>query len=206
MTEDILTGKKLPLIEEFYSLQGEGFHTGKAAYFIRVGGCDIGCSWCDSKISWKAETHQLVDVDEIVNKAIQYPAKAVVITGGEPLTYNLDYLCGQLQKNGIETFIETSGAYSLSGNWNWICLSPKEQNPPLDDIYLLANELKVIIQTEDDFKWAEINKKKVNNNCILYLQPEWSHYKTMISKIVDYIKQNPEWKISLQSHKFMKIP
>jgi len=199
-------GKKLPLIDDFYTLQGEGFQTGKAAYFLRVGGCDIACRWCDSKVSWKFDTHQLVDVDSIVEKAKQYPAKAVVITGGEPLNYNLDYLCSELKKNDIQTFIETSGSGKLSGNWDWICLSPKKNSPPSDEIIPLAHELKIIVCDNTDFQWAEQYSSIVNPLCHLYLQPEWSVHKTVTNDIVEYIKQNPKWKISIQAHKFMKIP
>lgn len=199
-------GKKLPLMEEFYTIQGEGYHTGKPAYFIRLGGCDIGCSWCDTKLSWNPELHKLVKVEEIAIKARTYPAKAVVVTGGEPLSYNLDFLCSELKKFNIKTFLETSGPYKLSGKWDWICLSPKKQNPPLPEIYAKANELKVIILSDNDFQWAEKNAKYVNKSCKLYLQPEWSIYKKIIPAIVEYVKNNPKWSISLQSHKFMNIP
>jgi 7-carboxy-7-deazaguanine synthase len=197
---------KLPLVEEFYTIQGEGYQTGKAAYFIRLGGCDIACSWCDSKISWNSDLFPMVEVDEIVKNAAKHPAKAVVVTGGEPLSWNLDYLCGELKKLGIQTFIETSGAYPLSGKWDWICLSPKKQNPPQPAIYSVAHELKVIIYSEKDFAWAEENAARVNDSCKLFLQPEWSRYKTLIPVIVDYIKEHPKWLVSLQAHKFMKIP
>ena len=193
-------------MEEFYTIQGEGYHTGKPAYFIRLGGCDIGCSWCDTKLSWNPELHKLVKVEEIAMKAGTYPAKAVVVTGGEPLIYNLDFLCSELKKFNIKTFIETSGPYKLSGEWDWICLSPKKQNPPLPEIYAKANELKVIILSDNDFQWAEKNAKQVNKSCKLYLQPEWSRYKKIIPSIIEYVKNNPKWNISLQSHKFMNIP
>jgi len=199
-------GKKLPLIEDFYTVQGEGFHTGKPAYFIRIGGCDIGCSWCDSKISWKAELHKLVEVSEIVEKAASTPAKAIVVTGGEPTTYQLDFLCSEIKKQRIKTFIETSGAYKLTGDWDWICLSPKRQTPPQSEIFSIANELKVIIFEEIDFEWAEQCAAKVTKNCMLYMQPEWSRHNELTPKIVDYIKLHPEWNISIQAHKFMKIP
>lgn len=199
-------GRKLPLIDEFYTIQGEGYHTGKPAYFIRVGGCDIGCHWCDSKISWKADIHRLGAVEDIVCKAVETPAKAVVVTGGEPTTYNLNPLCNELKKQKIKTFLETSGAYELTGIWDWICLSPKSHKPPHKNIYKFADELKVVIFNESDFEWAEANAKKVNPDCLLYLQPEWSRHKTMIHKIVEYAKQNPQWNVSIQAHKFMKIP
>ncbi len=199
-------GKKLPLNEEFYTLQGEGFHTGKAAYFVRFGGCDIACRWCDSKISWKYEDSQLIDVEFIVEKAKQFPAKAVVVTGGEPLNYNLDFLCKELKKNNIQTFIETSGSGKFTGIWDWICLSPKKNSPPSTEIIPHANELKVIIYDNSDFEWAEEYANLVSRDCHLYLQPEWSRHKIMTNDIVEYIKKNPKWKISIQAHKFMKIP
>ncbi len=199
-------GKLLPLMEEFYSLQGEGFHTGKAAWFIRVGGCDVGCSWCDVKESWNADLHPLTLTDTIVANASDCPAKAVVVTGGEPLQYNMDYLCSQLHQQGIQTFLETSGSEDLSGSWDWICLSPKRNSPPTKEILAKANELKVIITHEDDFAWAEQNAAQVNDACKLLLQPEWSQYNRMIQPIVDYILEHPQWTISLQAHKFMRIP
>ena len=199
-------GLKLPLVEEFYTVQGEGFNTGKAAWFIRLGGCDVGCSWCDSRFTWNPELHPLVNTDEIVKKAIGSGTDSVVVTGGEPLIWNLDYLCSELKKNGIKTFIETSGAYKLSGDWDWICLSPKRNMPPLDEICSKAHELKVIVQTVNDFEWAEKYSRLVSGSCYLYLQPEWSRFKTIIPSIVDYVKSNLKWKISLQSHKFMHIP
>lgn len=199
-------GRNLPVVEEFYTLQGEGFHTGKPAYFLRIGGCDIGCRWCDTKFSWNANLHPVVDVDKIIERIKQSSAEAVVITGGEPLMYNLDYLTTRLKSLSIETFLETSGAYDLSGNWDWICLSPKKQNPPKLVIFEKANELKMIIFTKEDLIWAEENVKKVDENCILYLQPEWSKYEENIGMIVKYIKNNQKWRISLQAHKFMHIP
>jgi organic radical activating enzyme len=202
----IENGLKLPVIEEFYSVQGEGFHTGKPAYFIRLGGCDIGCHWCDTKYAWNYETHRLTDVKTIVNNAVQYPASAVVVTGGEPTQYNLQSLTLALKTNGLKTYLETSGIFLLSGEWDWICLSPKQQSPPLIGYFNIAGELKVIIQDEEDFRWAEENARKVNPSCRLYLQPEWSKYKTIIPLIVEYVKNDPKWNISLQIHKFMKIP
>ncbi len=200
------SGEFLPIIEAFYTVQGEGFHTGKAAYFIRIGGCDIGCSWCDTKFSWSAEHHLLMPVGEIVNSAKQHPAKAIVVTGGEPTLYNLEPLCSAMKNNGIQTFIETSGAYPLTGEWDWVCLSPKQQKPAHETLYNKADELKVIITETSDFEWAEENALKVNKSCKLYLQPEWSKYRRIILPVVDYVKQNPKWNVSLQTHKFMKIP
>jgi len=199
-------GTMLPLMEEFYTIQGEGFNTGKAAYFIRLGGCDVGCHWCDVKESWDAELHPLTAADAIVENASRYPSKAVVVTGGEPLIYNLDYLTGRFKQNGIKTFIETSGAYPLSGYWDWICLSPKKFKAPLPHLAIHADELKVIVFNKSDFEWAEQHAKLVGPNCKLYLQPEWSKSKEMIPLIVDYVMNNPHWEISLQTHKYLNIP
>ena len=199
-------GNKLPLMEDFYTIQGEGYHTGKPAYFIRVGGCDIGCSWCDTKSSWNPAIHKLIDINEIVNKVIKLPVQAVVVTGGEPSTYNLEPLTTLLKKHSIETFLETSGAYNYTGMWDWVCFSPKKHHKPQKVFYDKADELKIIIQDISDFEWAEYNSKLVNKNCKLYLQPEWSMYERNILNIVDYVKANPKWNISLQIHKFMHIP
>jgi 7-carboxy-7-deazaguanine synthase len=196
----------LPVVEEFFSLQGEGYHTGKAAYFIRLGGCDVGCSWCDSRYSWNQDLHPLVDTDELSERVIKSGTDSVVVTGGEPLMWNLDYLCTELKKNNISTFIETSGAYPLSGMWDWICLSPKKNQPPVGDICSIADELKVIIQDKSDFDWAEKYRVMVGENCRLFLQPEWSRFEQIIPEIVEYIKRNPAWRISLQVHKYMHIP
>lgn len=199
-------GTLLPLMEDFYTIQGEGYNSGKAAYFIRLGGCDVGCHWCDVKESWDAELHPLTAADQIVQNALKYPSKNVVITGGEPLIYNLDYLTGQLHQNGIKTFIETSGAYPLSGHWDWICLSPKKFKAPMPDVTRFAHELKVIIFNKSDFAWAEEHAKRVSPECKLFLQPEWSRNKEMMPLIVDYVMNNPQWEVSLQTHKFMNIP
>jgi len=199
-------GTLLPLMEEFYTIQGEGYHTGKAAYFIRLGGCDVGCHWCDVKESWDAELHPLSPADHIVKNAVSYPGKAVVVTGGEPLIYNLDYLTAQLQQRGIKTFIETSGAYPLSGSWDWICLSPKKFKGPTPIVAQHANELKVIIFNQSDFLFAEEHAKLVGPDCKLYLQPEWSKSKQMTPLIVEYVMNNPQWEISLQTHKYLNIP
>jgi organic radical activating enzyme len=204
--EMLKEGKFLPLVEDFYTIQGEGHHVGKPAYFIRIGGCDVGCSWCDSKQSWNPGIHPLVHISEIVRRASSFPAPAVVVTGGEPLMYNLGPFTEALKQKGIRLFLETSGAYPLSGYWDWICLSPKKNYPPLDPVFEYANELKVIISDQSDFEWAEGNSGKVNKDCLLYLQPEWSRYKQIIPLIVEYAKSNPAWNISIQAHKFMKIP
>ena len=199
-------GTLLPLMEEFYTIQGEGYNTGKAAYFIRLGGCDVGCHWCDVKESWNAEIHPLTAADQIVANAEKHPGKAVVITGGEPLIYNLDYLTAQLQIRGIKTFIETSGAYPLSGSWDWICLSPKKFKAHLPSVCTVAGELKVIVFNKSDFEFAEQNAKLVSPGCKLYLQPEWSKASEMTPLIIQYVMANPKWEISLQTHKFLNIP
>jgi 7-carboxy-7-deazaguanine synthase len=199
-------GRWLPLVEEFYTIQGEGYHTGKAAYFIRIGGCDVGCHWCDTKFSWDPSLHPVVPAEQIVRNAKAHPAAAVVVTGGEPLMVNMDYLTGLFKLEGIETFLETSGAYPFSGLWDWICLSPKKNVPPRGDIFQKAHELKVIIASEEDLDWAIVNGKKVNGQCKLYLQPEWSRREAILPVIIEFAKMNPRWMISLQSHKYMRIP
>ncbi len=201
-----LQGRLLPLMEEFYSVQGEGFNTGTAAYFIRLGGCDMGCWWCDVKESWDAMLHPLTDVDRIVQRAIGVPAKAVVVTGGEPVLYNLDHLCVELKKHKVQTFLETAGVKPLTGQWDWICLSPKRGSLPLEEYFRKADELKVIIHNESDLKFAESNASRVHPGCKLFLQPEWSKTTDILPVIIDYVKQKPKWKISLQSHKYMNIP
>ena len=199
-------GKHLPLVEEFYSIQGEGYHMGKAAYFVRLGGCDVGCSWCDSRFTWNPRVHPLINTDTLIDSIIKSGTDSVVVTGGEPLIWNLDYLCVKLKEKKISTFIETSGSYPLSGIWDWICLSPKKGMPPVGNICQKADELKVIIEDKNDFDWAEKYRGMVTANCRLYLQPEWSRFETIISEIVEYIKVNSIWSISLQAHKFMHIP
>jgi 7-carboxy-7-deazaguanine synthase len=199
-------GKSLPLVEEFYSIQGEGYNTGKAAYFIRLGGCDVGCSWCDSRYSWNPDLHPLVDTEKIVENVMESGTDSVVVTGGEPLMWNLDYLCRLLKRNNINTFLETSGVYPLSGKWDWICLSPKRNQPPLTEICALAHELKIIVEDPSDFEWAEKYRILVDAQCRLYLQPEWSRFEKIIPAIVDYVRKFPAWNISLQVHKFMHIP
>ena len=206
LNEILENGKKLPLVEEFYSIQGEGLHTGTPAYFIRIGGCDVGCNWCDAKFTWNAENFPPVFVDNIINNIVECKATAVVVTGGEPSLYNLDYFTQKAKENNIRTFLETSGIKKLTGIWDWVCLSPKIQSPPHQSLFSIADELKVIVQEEIHFKWAEENAKKVNPDCHLFLQPEWSQSQIILPKIVDYVKKDPKWKISLQSHKYMKIP
>ncbi len=198
-------GEMLPLMEEFYTIQGEGYHTGKAAYFIRIGGCDVGCHWCDVKESWNANLHPPTKTDLIITNAKKY-AQTVVITGGEPLMWSLDYITSKLQELGLKTHIETSGAYPFSGSFDWICLSPKKTKLPLEAIYPIANELKIIIYNKNDFKFAEEQAAKTSANCELYLQPEWSNREKMLPLIIDYVMKNPKWKISLQTHKYLNIP
>jgi len=205
-TKDLIDqGKMLPLMEEFYTIQGEGYHTGKAAYFIRVGGCDVGCHWCDVKESWNADLHPPTLANTIVEHAKKY-SDTVVITGGEPLMWSMDYLTNMLRKNGLKTHIETSGAYSFSGIWDWFCLSPKKTKLPLEEVYKEADELKMIIFNKSDFEFAEDHAAKVGKNCELFLQPEWSRKEKMTELIVNYVMKNPKWKISLQTHKYLNIP
>ena len=199
-------GRFLPVVEEFFSIQGEGYNTGKAAYFIRLGGCDVGCSWCDSRYSWNPDLHPLVATEKIIQNVIDSGADSVVVTGGEPLMWSLDLLCRYLKDNTINTFIETSGTYPLTGKWDWICLSPKKNVPPFQDICSLAHELKIIVEDESDFQWAEKFRALVSPDCRLYLQPEWSKFDIVVPVIINYVKKFPVWNISLQVHKFMHIP
>tara|TARA_R110002167_G_scaffold94258_26_gene251825 strand:+ start:1306 stop:2040 length:735 start_codon:yes stop_codon:yes gene_type:complete len=198
-------GLMLPLMEEFYTIQGEGFHKGTAAYFIRLGGCDVGCHWCDVKESWNADTHPPTDIEQIVQHAAKY-SDTIVITGGEPLTWDMGPLTSSLKSHNLLTHIETSGAYTLTGEWDWICLSPKKNKLPEGPIYDKAHELKVIVYNKHDLIFAEEQAAQVNANCILYLQPEWSVRDKVIPMIVDYVMQNPKWKVSLQTHKYLNIP
>jgi 7-carboxy-7-deazaguanine synthase len=199
------TGNMLPLMEAFYTIQGEGFHTGTAAYFVRIGGCDVGCHWCDVKESWNADLHPPTSIDEIVKQAITY-AKTIVVTGGEPLMWDMNPLTTQLKNQDCKTHIETSGAYKLTGFWDWICLSPKKNKLPLQEVYDQAHELKVIVFNKHDFVFAEDQAQKVNPNAILFLQPEWSKKEEMTPLIVDYVMNNPKWRVSLQTHKYLNIP
>ena len=197
-------GEILPLMEAFYSLQGEGFYKGTAAYFIRLGGCDVGCHWCDVKESWAAEAHPLVPVDTIVTDALAH-SKTMIITGGEPLMWNLDLLTEKLRAAGARTHIETSGAHPLSGTFDWICLSPKKIKRPVGDVLQKANELKMVIYNNNDFLFAEEMAAQVSPDCLLYLQPEGSKRNKVIPKIVDYVMAHPQWKASLQMHKYLDI-
>lgn len=198
-------GKILPVMEHFYTLQGEGAHTGKPAYFIRLGGCDVGCHWCDVKDSWDAEKHPLTDMEELAKQATSN-SKTIVITGGEPLMWNLDFLTSKLKEFGATIHIETSGAYSLSGQLDWITLSPKKLMEVQPDVLKNASELKCIIYNHDDFKFAEKHADLVNPNCKLYLQVEWSKREKMNPVMVDYVKANPKWNVSVQTHKYLDIP
>lgn len=193
-------------MESFYTIQGEGFYQGRAAYFIRLGGCDVGCVWCDVKDSWDATKHPLVAIDNLLKQVQNTPAEMVVITGGEPLMHDLSLLTKTLQSAGLETNIETSGSSKLSGSWNWICLSPKKFKAPLPEVVPFANELKVIVFNKTDFKWGEEFAALVSPNCKLYLQPEWSKSHEIIPFIVEYIKDNPKWELSLQLHKYINVP
>ncbi len=196
----------LPLMEAFYTLQGEGYHSGKAAYFIRLGGCDVGCVWCDVKESWDVDAHPKVSIETIVEEALRYPARMAVVTGGEPLMHNLEQLTEALQASGFHTNIETSGAHPMSGRWDWVCFSPKKFKAPHPSVYAQANELKVIVYNKTDFEFAEQHAALVNEKCVLLLQPEWSRVQEMTPLIVDYVKQHPQWRVSLQTHKYMDIP
>jgi organic radical activating enzyme len=196
----------LPVMEHFYTIQGEGYHQGKAAYFIRLGGCDVGCVWCDVKESWDAEKHPKMNIESLKQKVKETPAEIVVITGGEPLMHNLDELTKELQAAGLKTNIETSGAHPLSGSWDWICLSPKKFKAPLSEITPLANELKIVVFNKTDFDWAEKYAALVSPGCKLYLQPEWDKAAEMTPLIVEYIKDHPKWELSLQIHKYIHVP
>jgi len=196
----------LPVMESFYTIQGEGFHQGKAAYFIRLAGCDVGCVWCDVKESWDAENSSLFSIGEISREARSHPADIAVVTGGEPMMYDLGMLTASLHDNDLKTHLETSGAHPVSGKWDWICFSPKKFKAPLPQYYDIAHELKVIVYNKSDFQWAEQFAARMHPACKLYLQPEWSVHAKVLPLIIDYVKSNPEWEISLQLHKFMNVP
>ncbi|MFZ1530256.1 MAG: 7-carboxy-7-deazaguanine synthase QueE [Ferruginibacter sp.] len=206
LTTSLSNIAKLPVMEHFYTLQGEGFHQGRAAYFIRLGGCDVGCVWCDVKESWDANAHPLINIADLVGEVKKMTAKLVVITGGEPLMHNLDVLTQKLKEAGCETNIETSGSAPLSGVWDWICLSPKKFKAPLPQLIEKANELKIIVYNKSDFEWAELYAAQVSPGCRLYLQPEWGKSAEMLPLITGYIKQNPQWELSVQLHKFINVP
>jgi organic radical activating enzyme len=205
LKQKVNQGVYLPLMEAFYTLQGEGYHKGSAAYFIRIGGCDVGCHWCDVKESWDAQKHPPTGIEAIVQEAKKW-SNTVVVTGGEPLMWPMYPLTTELKSKGIITHIETSGAYNLSGAWDWFCLSPKKTKLPTPEAYKAADELKMIIHNQNDFKFAEEQAALVGEDCILFLQPEWSKREQMMPEMVDYVLKNPRWKVSLQTHKYLNIP
>jgi organic radical activating enzyme len=200
------SGEMLPLMEAFYTIQGEGYYSGKAAYFLRIGGCDVGCHWCDVKESWNADLHPPTSITDILKGIAQYPVDTVVITGGEPLMWNLDKLTAALKLEGLKVHLETSGAYPYSGDFDWVCMSPKKMQAPLPAIKPITSELKVIVNNKHDFIWAEQQRAGLTNDCKLYLQAEWSKREKIIPMIIDFVKENKDWTISLQSHKYMNIP
>lgn len=205
MTQAVEKGTMLPLMEEFYTIQGEGYHSGKAAYFIRLGGCDVGCHWCDVKESWDPNLHPPTAIEQIIDSATKH-SNTIVITGGEPLTWNMTPLTQGLKHCGVATHIETSGAYPLTGDWDWICLSPKKVKMPLPEVYPQADELKVIVYNKHDFAFAKAEAEKVSSQCKLFLQPEWSVRDKMIPLITEFVMSNPRWQVSLQTHKYLNIP
>ena len=205
LKQKVNQGIYLPLMEAFYTLQGEGYHKGSAAYFIRIGGCDVGCHWCDVKESWDAQKHPPTGIESIVQEAKKW-SNTVVVTGGEPLMWPMYPLTTELKSKGIITHIETSGAYNLSGAWDWFCLSPKKTKLPTPEAYKAADELKMIIHNQNDFKFAEEQAALVGEDCILFLQPEWSKREQMMPEMVNYVLKNPRWKVSLQTHKYLNIP
>ena len=196
----------IPLMEDFYSLQGEGFYSGRAAYFIRYAGCDVGCVWCDVKESWDKEAHPEVKLSTLIQRVKDSGTDFVVITGGEPAMYDLTAITDALHAENIEIAIETSGAYKIVGDFDWICLSPKKFKMPIEENYAIATELKMIIFNKSDFKWGEELQAKVSDKCILYMQPEWDKSEEMLPLMVDYVKEHVEWNVSLQTHKFLNIP
>ncbi|MEN6619295.1 MAG: 7-carboxy-7-deazaguanine synthase QueE [Rikenellaceae bacterium] len=203
---ELNNGELLPLVESFYTIQGEGYNSGKPAFFIRLGGCDVGCNWCDAKETWNPKLYPPTPIEAIAESAAMHPAKAIVLTGGEPLSYPLDKLCTLLKSKELEIFLETSGSHHISGRFDWICLSPKRKKHPVAGMHQLASELKVIIENAYDFEWAEENRMLVRKDCKLYLQPEWSKIKQILPEIIEYVKSHPAWNISLQTHKYMNIP
>lgn len=200
-----MSPQNYPLMEDFYTIQGEGYNTGKAAYFLRLAGCDVGCVWCDVKESWSAENHPRIGIDEMLKRIKQSGADKVVVTGGEPAMYDLKPLTDALRENNLLCYIETSGAYPLTGDWDWICVSPKKFKAPLPEILQQADELKVIVYNNSDFDWGEKNAEMINDNCLLYLQPEYSVNEKILPQIIDYVKTNKRWRISLQTHKYLGV-
>lgn len=206
IAEKKISTTTLPVMEHFYTLQGEGMHQGRAAYFVRLGGCDVGCVWCDVKESWEASHHPKMEIETIVSTIKKTPTEIVVITGGEPLLHNLTELTEELKKAGLRTHMETSGSSPLSGSWDWITLSPKKFKAPLQEVLPFANELKIVVYNKSDFAWAEKYAAEVSPQCKLYLQPEWSKADAITPLIIEYIKQNPQWQLSLQIHKYINVP
>ena len=200
------TAASLPVMESFYTIQGEGYHQGKAAYFIRLAGCDVGCPWCDVKESWNAEEHEVVFLKDLKEELLESNAQTVVVTGGEPAMYDLNGITAMIQSLGMKTHIETSGAYPITGDWDWICVSPKRYKRALDESLYKADELKVIIAHKNDFRFAEKHAELVSANCKLYIQPEWSNMEEMMPEIISFVKANPQFEISLQVHKYLNIP
>ena len=198
--------RQLPVMEIFYSIQGEGFHAGKPAIFIRLGGCDVGCHWCDVKESWDENDHPKMTIEQIIDGIKDFPSKTIIITGGEPLMYNLDQLTGSLKALGYSLHIETSGVYQFTGDFDWVCFSPKKFKKPHQSIYAVANEIKAIIFNKSDFKFADSFLEQLNDDCQHYLQPEWSKADAMTPQIIEFVKNNPNWNISMQTHKYLNIP
>lgn len=201
----MIEGDQFPVMESFYSVQGEGAFAGAPAYFIRLGGCDVGCVWCDVKESWDASKHPVIGVDEIVAKASASGAPVVVVTGGEPAMYDLHNLASKIKSAGMRAHLETSGAYEITGEWDWITFSPKKFKAPVPSVYAKAHELKVIVFNKSDLDWAEKHAALVNRNSLLYLQPEWDKRELMQPLIFDYVRQNPTWRISVQTHKYLGV-
>jgi 7-carboxy-7-deazaguanine synthase len=204
--ENTISETTLPVMEHFYTLQGEGYYQGQAAYFVRLGGCDVGCVWCDVKESWDEDKHALLKIEDLVLNIKKSSTKIVVVTGGEPLLHDLTELTTQLKKEGLKTHIETSGSSPLTGTWDWITLSPKKFKAPLPEVLPFANELKIIVYNKSDFAWAEEYAAKISGQCKLYLQPEWSKAASVTPLIIDYIKAHPQWQLSLQIHKYINVP
>jgi organic radical activating enzyme len=198
--------QQYPVMEMFYSLQGEGYHQGKAAFFIRLAGCDVGCVWCDVKDSWDASKHPVLSIEEIVNSALAHPSRLAIVTGGEPLLYDLAPLTSALKAAGFQTNIETSGSSPMSGQWDWVCLSPKKFKAPLPENISLASELKVVVFNNSDFEWAETYAKQTTTNCKLFLQPEWDKKAQITPAVIEYVKANPKWELSAQLHKYIQVP
>jgi len=201
-----MQSQQYPVMEMFYSLQGEGYHQGKAAFFIRLAGCDVGCVWCDVKDSWDASKHPVLSIQEIVNAALEHPARLAIVTGGEPLLHHLDPLTTALKAAGFQTNIETSGSSPMSGNWDWVCLSPKKFKAPLPENVVLADELKVVVFNNSDFEWAETYAKQTAPHCKLFLQPEWDKQVQITPVVIEYVKANPKWELSAQLHKYIQVP